>query len=453
MTRISVFTPSHSSRWLNACYESLLAQTHTDWEWVVYLNNGAEWPQHLPKPWPTGTTGHPGPGYDRDKPDRVYDARINVVRACPDMEPNPHFYPIPNARGVGEAKSIAVAHCAGDILVELDHDDLLHPDALAEVAAAFEAHPAAGMVYSQYAAIDADGQPIFTPFAAGNGWRYRQTADGRTHPLAMPPTPHNVSHIWWAPNHLRAVTRVAYDKAGGYDPARDILDDQDLMARLYQVGEFVPIDRCLYLQRSHDGNTQADPALNPRIQTETLDLYDRHIEGNALAWAYREGLLALDLGGCHGKPDGYIGVDQHPGADMRHTFPAPLDLPDSSVGVIRAVDFLEHVADKVAMLNEIHRLLAPGGMLLSMTPSTDGRGAWQDPTHVSGWNQNSWWYVTDPAYARYVPELTARFQASRVYTGYPSEWHRDHDISYVTANLIAVKPGMPRNGGPLNWEV
>jgi ubiquinone/menaquinone biosynthesis C-methylase UbiE len=35
--------------------------------------------------------------------------------------------------------------------------------------------------------------------------------------------------------------------------------------------------------------------------------------------------------------------------------------PRHSVGVIRAADFLEHVADKVALINELYRLLAPEG--------------------------------------------------------------------------------------------
>jgi hypothetical protein len=31
------------------------------------------------------------------------------------------------------------------------------------------------------------------------------------------------------------------------------------------------------------------------------------------------------------------------------------------------------------------------------------------------------------------------------------EWHAAHDISDVTANLIALKDLAPRNGGPILW--
>ena len=118
--------------------------------------------------------------------------------------------------------------------------------------------------------------------------------------------------------------------------------------------------------------------------------------------------------------------------------------------MIRAHDFLEHVVDKIALINEIYRLLAPGGLLLSMTPSTDGRGAFQDPTHVAYYNQNSFWYYTEAQYRNFVPTIEAKFQSSRLITLFPTEWHERHNIPYVYANLIALKDGMPRNGG-LIW--
>ncbi|WP_226344823.1 methyltransferase domain-containing protein [Agilicoccus flavus] len=163
-----------------------------------------------------------------------------------------------------------------------------------------------------------------------------------------------------------------------------VLDDQDLMCRLYRVGAFHYIPEVLYLQRMHGVNTQRDAETNAYIQTETVRLYDTYIEGDALAWARRNRLHALDLGAAHNRPAGYLGVDQYPGPDVDivATLPERLDLPDDSVGVIRAVDFLEHGVDKVSLINELHRVLAPGGLLLSMTPSTDGRGAFQHPTHV-----------------------------------------------------------------------
>jgi hypothetical protein len=404
---------------LTECYESLRDQVFEDWEWLVLLNKGARW----------------------EPP--IEDPRVRVLVDD-------------NVDGVGAAKQRACAETRGEILVELDHDDMLARHALQAVHDAYSARPDLALVYSHCAQILEDASRDNSKFNTAMGWEYREAVvDGRSvqHPVSLGPTPHNVSYIWFAPNHVRAFSRRAYDEAGGYDPERRVLDDQDLMCRLYQVGDFHLVDKCLYLQRMHQANTQRDEETNAFIQTETIELYSRYIEANALAWAKRRHLLALDLGAAHAHPSGYLGVDRLPadGVDIVAELPTPLPLADGSVGVIRAVDFLEHVADKVAMFNELYRLLAPGGLLLSQTPSTDGRGAFQDPTHVAFYNENSFWYYTEANYRNFVPEIEARFQVSRVVTGYPSEWHAAHDISYVTANLIALKEPMERNGGLLFW--
>jgi SAM-dependent methyltransferase len=261
-----------------------------------------------------------------------------------------------------------------------------------------------------------------------------------------------VSYVWFAPNHVRAFRRDIYEVIGGYNPELDVLDDQELMCRLYQHGEFFHIKKCLYFQRMHPKNTQRDTRLNARIQNETVQLYDAYVEANLRAWSARNGLLALDLGAAHNKPEGYMGVDQYAGAGVDFVCDVTngIDLADSGVGVLRAVDFLEHVPDKVALFNELYRLLAHGGMLISMTPSTDGRGAFQDPTHVAYYNENSFWYFTDANYAAFVPPIQCKFQVSRLITFFPSPWHEEHNISYICANLIAIKDG-DRQGGLLNW--
>ena len=415
--RVTVFTPSHHPRYLDDCLRSLLAQTMPDWEWVVLLNQGARW-----------------------RPETT-DPRVRIIVRD-------------EVVGVGAAKRHACAEARADLLVELDHDDVLVPECLAKLVACFDERPEVGFVYSDTAQITEGGGRDETRFAAEAGWRYRDEYVGGVEVLAccgLAPTPHNISYIWYAPNHVRAFRKSLYDKVGGYDESLDIVDDHDLMCRLYQITDFHHLPECLYLQRMHPRNTQREADTNARIQQRTVELYDRHAQANALAWAQRRGLLAIDLGAAHNKPEGYLGVDQYDGSgvDIVTDLTRGIDLPDGSVGVIRAVDFLEHIPDKIAIFNELYRLLAPDGMLLSLTPSTDGRGAFQDPTHVAFYNENSFWYVTDEAYARYVPQLRCRFQVSRLVTYFPSAWHEEHNIPYVSANLIAIKDGGARNGGPL----
>ena len=60
------------------------------------------------------------------------------------------------------------------------------------------------------------------------------------------------------------------------------------------------------------------------------------------------------------------------------------------------------IEDQKALMTEIHRVLAPGGMLISETPSTDGPGAFANPLAKSFWNELSFKYWTQEKYARQI---------------------------------------------------
>ena len=410
---VSIFTPSHNPQYLDQAYESLVAQTDADWEWLVLLNNGAKW-----------------------RAPNFKDYRVRIIE-CESSD-----------MGVGFYKRLAVNNCVGDILIELDHDDMLMPKAVEKVRKAFEADEDIVFVYSNFAQINADGTPNKDEFDKNYGWQYYDEDKYRVcH--SFPPHPHNNGYIWYAPNHLRAFRKDAYKTVGGYSANMRVLDDQVLMSRLFKEGDFYFIPQNLYLQRVHKEQTQAQTELNAQIQDKTVELYDQSIQDMAIAWAKRKGLKCLDLGAAHNKPAGYEGVDFYPGEGVDYVGDfLDLDLPDNSVGVIRAVDFLEHVPDKVAVMNKIWRLLAHGGMLLSLTPSSDGRAAFQDPTHVSFYNENSFWYYVNDGQRAFVPSIEAKFHPSKVATIYLSDWHRAQNMPYVQANLVAVK-GFPSDFGGL----
>jgi hypothetical protein len=409
--KISVFTPSHDPRFLAAAYQSLARQSRPDWEWVVLLNKGAQW-----KP-PAGET------------------RVRVSRAGS------------RVRGIGALKRAACELTTGDILVELDHDDLLSRGCLAAVADAFT-DPGIVCAYSDWTQVNEDGSPNHDRFDPGSGWVYSQgTLEGggfdRCH--AMAATPHNMGYIWYAPNHVRAFRRSSYEKVGGYDAELAFLDDQDLMSRLYLDGEFAQVERCLYLQRVHASMSQVEARTNAAIQEQTLVYYRQYIEAMAQVWARRNGLRCLRL-----RTPVWVGDDPSDDYEDVTIDPGNVSIPagDDSVGIIKAYDVLNRVSDRAALFNEAYRVLGHAGLMLTQTPSTDGRGAFQDPSAVAYYNENSFMYLTQAALHDLIPDLKARLQISHVRTFYPSPGHEELDISYVQANLLAVKDG-PRQGGPL----
>jgi len=411
--RISIFTPSHNPLYLNECYESLRAQTFEDWEWLILLNTASsEWSPHDDDP------------------------RVTVKR---------HDRP----GKIGALKREACELTSGEILVELDHDDILAIDCLAEIDAAFTSNPNASLVFSDFAQINEDGSPNHDRFNPTMGWVYSEVdVDGTTQLRchAMSSSPHNASYIWYAPNHVRAFPRAVYDAVGGYNAELSVLDDQDLMMRLFLAGDFHHIEKCLYLQRMHGQNTQRDPSTNAFIQDQTVRYYDERFSEFAAAWSRRRDKAVLTLR-THGSPET---SDSDPG-EILVIDPANPQLPfdDNSVGVIKAIEILQRIPDRAAFLNECYRVLDHGGVILTETPSTDGRGAFQDPSHVAFYNENSFWYITQERMRSVgLPTLHGRFQVSRIRTYFPTSFDETNNISYVQANLLAIKDGS-RQGGPL----
>lgn len=120
--------------------------------------------------------------------------------------------------------------------------------------------------------------------------------------------------------------------------------------------------------------------------------------------------MNLNLGSCDRHFPGYISVDLDPPNDL--TIPhvtADLDREwpwdDSSIDEIRAYDVIEHLRSHIHTMNEAWRVLKPSGKFDIIVPTTDGRGAWQDPGHVSFWNRNSFFYFEagNPHLTRFSP--------------------------------------------------
>lgn len=373
---ISIFTPTNNSEFLPEVYKSLLAQTDQDWEWVVVYNNGGE-------------------------PIQFDDPRVksHIIYRVPEW--------------VGTLKHVACYLAEGDILLELDHDDLLMPTAVAEVKKAFE-DPEVGFVYSNTIYSSGDFNKV-ARFDERYGWKYRETEyNGHIldEHISFEPTPESVSRIWFAPNHLRAFRTSVYKEIGGHNVEMKVLDDLDLMCRMYKKTKFKHIDKGLYIYRVHGENSWL--RYNAEIQQGVNRIYDQNILEMAKKWSSSKGLLNIEI------------------RDRKTDF----DYKDSSVGTAIAIDTLQKMEDPVYVMRRLSRILAPGGWAFIQVPSTDGRGAFQDPTHVSFWNENSFEYYTERSQAARIG-TPARFQDVRVYTSEKNA----KQVCWVIANLINLKHG------------
>lgn len=154
--------------------------------------------------------------------------------------------------------------------------------------------------------------------------------------------------------------------------------------------------------------------------------------------------MKLNLGCADRALSGFIGVDVAPGpcvdqvADLREPWP----WPDSSVDEVRAHDVFEHLPDRIRTMNELHRVLRPGGIATIEVPNAaKGAGFAQDPTHVSQWCRNSFQYFRGESFAhnRLARSygITARFKVlSLTEREYKDEFE---PVWKITAVLQAIK--------------
>lgn len=418
---VSIFTPSHNPQYIGESYRYLKDQPYD--EWVILLNNGA--------------TSESIPG------DILLDPRNKIIELTDAVT------------RIGALKEVACSLCNSDILVELDHDDILTPGAIKEIVDAFAQNSQASLVYSNCAEFNNDEARSYRFYGSANaennyddvnGWAYRDyELDGFKYKAAVAPepSPYHASLILWQPNHVRAYRKEAYIAVGGYDKSMNVLDDSDLICRLYEWGPFVHINKCLYLYRVDGNNSWLQR--NQEIQDNMKRIQESRIWGLAAAWSRRNDLPILDLGGRFSPERGAFTVDLKE-ADISCDLNQRWPFEDSSIGVIKAWDIFEHLDDIIHTMSELHRVLVPGGYAFIEIPSTDGRGAFQDPTHKSFYNENSMWYYTRSSLAKYIDNTTIRFKDIILKTYYPSKWHEDNLISYVKAILLCLKDGYRPHG-------
>jgi O-antigen biosynthesis protein len=215
--RISIITPVFNppADVIEALIRSVLAQTWQNWE--LCLADGAS----------------------------THDGVRDVLTRYAAAEPRIRVQLLDANLGISGNSMAAVALASGEFLALVDHDDLLAPDMLYEVAAALRAAPDADIVYFDEDKVSADGQTRNSPWFK----------------------PANFSpDLLLSTNYLMhsVVRRSLFDRVGGFDNQTDGAQDWDLMLRLSELSQrFTHIPKVLYHWRQIEGSASRDANAKP----------------------------------------------------------------------------------------------------------------------------------------------------------------------------------------------
>lgn len=392
--KLSLFTPTHDPKYLAELYQTIKKQKHKDWEWVIC---------------PNSKKGTPLPALPAEI---TADSRVVVVPLLHEGKPN-----------IGQLKRFCCTKATGDVLIEMDHDDLLVPAALTKINQAAEA--GGEFIYSDVGCFRDDTERTSGGYDPRWGWENYEFAYYGRPTIAtrnFEITPASLCQVFYAPDHVRCWRRDKYFEIGGHNPSLLICDDHDLICRSYIAGlNFQHVGGCVYLYRRHDNNTVK--LYSEEIKGQTATNCRLHLHKLIDAWLKHTGYVYHDL---ETRPILWVGGKPR------------IDADDNTVGCVKAYGNTlpliphEHIT---SLFNEVYRVLVPGGYFSVDFPTTDSAAGFA-PHFKSFWNNRTLSHYTNKELAAGMPDHNCRFQSIQAFLH-----HKDADKNHVCcrADLSALK--------------
>ncbi|HEY4758371.1 MAG TPA: glycosyltransferase, partial [Chthoniobacterales bacterium] len=197
---IPVFDTSH--KFLDELFQSIAAQSYGNWEACIV------------------------DGGSRAK------ETIRTLRRWSKIEPRIRIERLQKNFGVAENTNRALHLASGDVVALVDHDDVLAPFALYELANAIRLHPKAEFFYSDEDRLGENG--------------------ARSHPFFKPEWSPELLYSFMYTGHLSAYRRSFVLELGGFRKEFELSQDYDLALRASErAQEIVHIPHVLYHWREH----------------------------------------------------------------------------------------------------------------------------------------------------------------------------------------------------------
>jgi glycosyltransferase involved in cell wall biosynthesis len=246
--RVSIVVPAYNSEhYVGSTIESVLAQTLSDWELVVFDDGSAD-----------GTLGVANAYARRD-------ARVRVAQGL--------------NSGVASARNrgLALTDPRADYVAFLDNDDMWEPYALEVLVDVLDRNPQYVAAHGSVRCIDADGNPVRGDDLEDRCRDRQGFRNGRLVRL-QPDEPTTfgalVYHNCVVSPGAALIRRDAVVFVGGFDRATEPADDADLELRISRLGDFGFVDRPVLRWRRHpeaqSGTSRRWRTASFRIRAKTL---------------------------------------------------------------------------------------------------------------------------------------------------------------------------------------
>jgi len=235
---ISVVMPVHNARpFLGESIRSILEQTFSDFEFVIFDDASADGSVELLREW------------------SLRDKRI-------------HLHESKKRLGLSGSSNAVVSKARASIVARMDADDIAHPDRLRRQWNIIEGRPDVAVIGTLCNGIDAGGREV----RPRDRWRLVRRS-------AYIPFPHGSAMF----------RREVFDQVGGYDETVNSGEDQDLFSRMAARGRVLTLPDVLYSYRYHSSNAT--------LFNGTRAVSENHSQnGNALAAFYMLGAMRLWAG-------------------------------------------------------------------------------------------------------------------------------------------------------------
>ncbi len=250
---ISVITTAFESKHrINRPWKSLQCQTYQNWEWIVVDDNYEEMSQLFRKEFQSIVQNDP---------------RVRYVRSSFD-----------HSGYIGEVKRMGFSLGQGSWLIELDHDDELHPQLFEMLLKASSSNPDVGFIYSDGIQIHENTEEPHSfghYYGLGFGADYctmfhapdEKTSGHYHHVICTPPlNTRTLRHIIGVPNHVRAWKRTVYQEINGHLTDLSVADDYELILRTFLHTRMLRLCMNGYSQYLNEGYNNFTNKRNGLIQ-------------------------------------------------------------------------------------------------------------------------------------------------------------------------------------------